>query len=113
MLSFLRDADVVDAWLNSQKSSMEGDKEANLAATEAALEVSYRPRVRIFLSAILDFFRFSLELNVFWGCFQLVSKLSTFDDLKWPRDETCQPNLKKFILSLIRLHLKELKNDLF
>ena len=45
MLSFLRDADVVDAWLNSQKSSIEGDKEANLAATEAALEVTYRPRV--------------------------------------------------------------------
>ena len=61
MLSFLRDADVVDAWLNSQKSSMEGDKEANLAATEAALEVSYRPRVRIPMSAILDFFRFGLN----------------------------------------------------
>ena len=54
MLSFLRDADVVDAWLNSQKSSMEGDKEANLAATEAALEVTYRPQVRIFVSAIFD-----------------------------------------------------------
>ena len=56
MLSFLRDADVVDAWLNSQKSSIEGDKEANLAATEAALEVSHRLRVRISVTTIFSDF---------------------------------------------------------
>ena len=39
MLSFLRDADVVDAWLNSQRSSIESEEDGNLAATEAALEV--------------------------------------------------------------------------
>ena len=61
MLSFLRDADVVDAWLNSQKSSMEGDKEANLAATEAALEVSHRLQVRTPVSAIVDFFVLVLD----------------------------------------------------
>ena len=37
MLSFLRDADVLDAWLSSQRSQIDNSDEVNLAACEDAL----------------------------------------------------------------------------
>jgi len=38
MLSFLRDADVLDAWLSSQRSQIDDDREVNLALCEDALQ---------------------------------------------------------------------------
>lgn len=38
MLSFLRDADVLDAWLSSQRGKDEDSRDVNLAAFEDALQ---------------------------------------------------------------------------